>query len=264
MNMSLEALNKKFEETMNEFEKRLDKANDKPGNSQGDLSSLRGDFNAFKKKMTSEISALQENVAQLELRVDAIDAASRKNLLLLHGVKEDESENTRSLVTTVLTGLECPEDAIKGIVSTRRLGRAIPKKNRPILIEFQYLNDRRSVWERKKGLKNSSLLLTESLTKTRQKLFSSARSTFSNNKCWTSDGTVMVLLPDGTKRAISTQKQLDVAAVLLTKPVKPSASTNTSTSTGTGTSTSSSSPGLNIQHEGSRSIGLRSKTNTKK
>lgn len=234
---------------MNDFEKRLEKATNKPGHSQTELKILGGEFTAFKAKMTAELCALHEEVARLELRVDSIDAASRSHLLLLHGVKEETTEDTRSLATAVLTGLGCPDEAIKG-VECRRLGRPKSNKNRPVILTFQRLADRRYVWERKKGLKGSSLLLTESLTIIRQQLFTSARKAFTN-KCWTSDGTVVVMLPDGNKRAIYTQKQLDAAVVLINKPPKTSIF-------------SSSSSGTDLQPDDSRTIGLRSRANTKK
>lgn len=270
--MSVESLSQIFTNKMNDFDKRLELATNKSG-SPSELKILREDFTAFKAKITADLCALQDHVAHLDLRVDSIDAASRKRLLLLHGVKEEVNENTRSLVSTVLSGLGCPEDAIQGIECSKRLGRPKPGKNRPILLEFLRQTDRRSIWEKKRGLKNSALLLTESLTPVRQKLFSSIRSIFSPHKCWTSDGTIVVLLPDGSKRAINSQKQLDAAAALLSRAKVPLHDSNSSapdTQTkppvvqSTSTSSLSSNSGHSSLNDGSRSIGLRSKTNAKK
>uniref|UniRef100_A0A2A4JEB7 Uncharacterized protein n=1 Tax=Heliothis virescens TaxID=7102 RepID=A0A2A4JEB7_HELVI len=96
-------------------------------------------------------------------------------------------------------------------MSCHRLG-ADTGKPRPLLIRFQSLSLRNEVWRSKTTLKGSGLVLSEFLTKPRHDAFLAARKHFGVNQCWTSEGKIVVLLPDKSRRKIESPAELQQLA----------------------------------------------------
>ena len=98
-----------------------------------------------------------------------------------------------------------------------RLGRVDSKRTtpRPIVVKFNRRDDRYLVWSKKKMLKATRTLITESLIRSRQLLFTEARTVFKTNKCWTHEGKIVVMYPDGTKDTLSNCEHLEQAKLRL-------------------------------------------------
>ncbi|KAL4708731.1 hypothetical protein ACJJTC_002566 [Scirpophaga incertulas] len=94
-------------------------------------------------------------------------------------------------------------------ISLTILGAYSDGRNRPIVIRFCMGVVRGQVWKAKTKLKGSGLVLAEFLTKDRQTLFQTARKHFGLSNVWTSNGSVHVKTPDGTRHRVATLKELN-------------------------------------------------------
>jgi len=175
----------------------------------------------------TEIDRIDRDLGELESKVDFIESAVqnleqnvRRNWLVLHGVFERDKEDTLEVMINVVkekTGLQInPQD----VENCHRMGRrryrnkADPSKmqlnKRPIVIKFVNYCKRKDLWDHKKHLRGSGLLLTESLTTQRLELLQTAREKFGEKAVWSQDGRIMYRRPDGSKIRINNTDDLDL------------------------------------------------------
>lgn len=126
-------------------------------------------------------------------KIDDLEQYSRRNCLLLHGVDENDDENTDELVLTTVAvemGIQLNEEDID---RTHRLGKPNRKdgKPRPIIVKFTRYAVRNKVFIYKRSLKGKRFLITESLTAYRMKLLIEAQNKFGTKNVWTSDGRIL-------------------------------------------------------------------------
>ena len=143
------------------------------------LSDKLDEIEAENKKKDDKISKLEERVKELveenkgmSASVDEMEQYSRRNCLLLHGVKENTNEDTDDIVVkTISENLDIHLQK-EDLDRTHRVGKGNRSdgKARPIIIKFARYNVRRNIYSNKKRLKGKSLLITESLTAARVKL----------------------------------------------------------------------------------------------
>lgn len=67
-------------------------------------------------------------------------------------------------------------------------------KLRPVLVKFQSMKLQHTVWDSKTLLKGSGMTISEFLTKSWHHVFTAARQYFGLNKCWTTEGKIVVLV----------------------------------------------------------------------
>ena len=154
-------------------EKQLDSVNES-------IKHLSDRFDAYegeRDKQNTKIKVLEEKVEKLENEnkalsksVDNLEQYSRRNCLLLHGVKETDDENTDDIIIKTICeemGVEVREEDLD---RTHWIGRANRSngKARPI-IKFARYAVRNAVYKNKKKLKRKRFLITKSLTENRVK-----------------------------------------------------------------------------------------------
>ncbi|XP_050663722.1 uncharacterized protein LOC126971460 [Leptidea sinapis] len=189
---SLNAMAEMFEQKMSEFQQGLD-------NGPITNTSLAAEFNSFRTFVLSAMNTLQRQVEFLGIEVDRLEMRRRRKMLLVHGVSEDKSEDVTSRVCKVVgEHLGVTGFSVASIKSSHRLGRPSEKKPRPIVVKFADVALRDKVWFSKTGFKGSGLTVSEFLTKSRHNLFMEARQRFGINKCWTRDGCIHIIGPDGS------------------------------------------------------------------
>lgn len=173
------------------------------------ITSLAEEFAAFKAFILDAFGCLQRQVELLSRETDALEMRSRRKMLLIHGVPEAKSEDPPGQVLHVVsTNLHLSELSKDDIGRCLRLGKPGGEKPRPILVKFRDSAVRDSVWHAKTKLKGSGVTVSEFLTRTRHALFMAVRARVGVAKCWTRDGTVYILGPDGLKRRISSVAEL--------------------------------------------------------
>lgn len=212
-----------IKETMAGFETRLQKQQQLGGSNAANLEaeSLAAEYWAFKASVSGELTVLKGELQIIKLhmetadrKIDEAEQYSRRNCLLLHGLAEKPNEDPHAAAIDIINGKLNVNLNSRDFDRAHRLGR--PKRSmaevvttgkRPIIIKFLRYQDRDLVWKAKRMLKDSGLLLTESLTSTRHRLLQDARERFGVRNVWTQDGRV-IILHSGAKLSVTTTDEL--------------------------------------------------------
>ncbi|KAJ0181493.1 hypothetical protein K1T71_003578 [Dendrolimus kikuchii] len=203
-----------FTERMEAFEGELKNAT--PCNS---LATLAADFLTFKSFFLKSLQSLQDQMLKLSQSVDNLEMRSRRKILLLHGVPEEQQEDTADVIKNiVLTKFKLPDFKVDHISRCHRMGKytATQSRPRPILFKLIDVSIRSKIWMAKTKLKGSGVTVSEFLTKYRHDLFMrmrhnvflAARHKFGINKCWTREGSVYVVSVDGSRHRINSLSDL--------------------------------------------------------
>ena len=140
------------------------------------------------------INSLEEKILGLTGDVDKLpfllqrqEQQSRRNCILIHGVKENQNEDTDEVAINKIKS-EMGLDIFPGDINrTQRIGVPSQGKNIPIIVKFVRYMDRRGVFTNKKRLKGKNMSTTESLTKIRMSALKEARNKFGYSSVWTAD-----------------------------------------------------------------------------
>lgn len=212
MDPSVKAMADTYTLNMDQFQRQLDELRATTTGDAPTLASLNKEFAAFRVNILGMLETIKANYVKLENRIEELEAKGRRKWLLFHGITEETVDRPLELVlAAVKDKLDCGLTNAS-ITACYRLGKTEnPQKPRPIIVKFRALEDRSAVWFRKKLLKGSRLVITESLIPSRQQLYYEARQLFTTDKCWTYEGRVIVKYPDGSKATITTRSQLNSA-----------------------------------------------------
>lgn len=109
---------------------------------------------------------LVEENTQLRKQCEHSDNYSRKDNLIIRGIKETEGENEDSCVVVrkfFIEQLSLQKDVVDSMMFVRvhRLGQKSDKQIRPIIVRFEHYKDRTLVFEKRFSLKNSKYSLCE-------------------------------------------------------------------------------------------------------
>lgn len=169
-------------------------------------SGLAEEFAAFKTFVMQSLKALQQQLELTARDVDNLEMRSRRKMILLHGVAEHNNEEIDEVVANVVKqSLNIISFSTEDIKRSHRMGRASSStgKPRPILVKFHSFAVKQNVWFSKTKLKGTGITLSEFLTRSRHEAFMAAREQFGIMKCWTQDGYIYVLSPDGVRHRIT-------------------------------------------------------------
>ena len=143
---------------------------------------------------------LEQTAKELGQAIDDNSQYSRRNCLLLHGIEEDENEHLDAILTNTFNGKLGLQVSVENMVGrTHRIGKQTSgritrnnkQKVRPIIVKFLSYRTRRAVFQNKKNLKGSGIVITESLTQKRYKLLLAAQEKLGFKSVWTTDGRIM-------------------------------------------------------------------------
>lgn len=188
-----------------EFEKALDNGRQEIYDSLSlDLEKSAGNIKTLQDHCTN----LEETISKLESEIDQQQQYSRRNCLLVHGIAESDSENTDELVRGIFekqlnVTVEEPD-----IDRSHRIGKRKKDKHRPIIVKFTSYNKRRKVFNEKRQLKGSGVVITESLTARRVALLGIVKKNQNFQTTWTVDGRITGLLSNGNKIVIEKESDL--------------------------------------------------------
>lgn len=212
-------MNELFNTRMAEFESR-DRLQ-KETTSSTSPTSLEADFSIFKKFVIQALNDLQQQVQILAQSADNLETRSRRKMLLFHGVPEEKNEDVTSVANKLLSE-QCKLSGLstQHLKRSQRLGRVSSSgKPRPILVKFQQVTTRDSVWYAKTNLKGTGITISEFLTKCRHEAFMCARQRFGVTRCWTREGVIHVTGPDEKRHRITTLRELYAIKDNVVKPV---------------------------------------------
>ena len=151
-------------------------------------------------KRDEKIKRLESKLSNVEARVEELEQYSRRNCLVIHGIKENPQENTDELVCELAKDhLEVeiqPHDIDRShrIGEKGRLDRKGNALPRPIIAKFATYGPRSRFYAARSKLKSTRIFIHENLTIERQKLLRNVRSKYPppNNKIWTQDGKIKI------------------------------------------------------------------------
>ncbi|XP_048487389.1 uncharacterized protein LOC125490924 [Plutella xylostella] len=175
------------------------------------ITGLAAQFTSFRTFMMSALGSLQQQVDMLARAADEQETRTRRKMLLIHGIKEAAKENTTAVVLKVVAErlgdpeLLCKED----VRQCHRMGRSMGDKPRPILLKLKDVPLRNSLWYSKTKLKGTGVTMSEFLTKPRHDAFLAARERVGVSRCWTRDGSIFVLDPEGKRHRVVTTSELN-------------------------------------------------------
>ena len=145
------------------------------------------------KELEETIDILTEKNKSLTSDVDELEQYSRRNCLLLHGVQENENENTDDIVLKTMSEELDIEIKENDLDRTHRIGNRNRKDGKPraIIVKFTCYATRNKIYSNKKKLKGKKFLITESLTSRRYHLLKEAQEKYGVKNVWTSDGRIL-------------------------------------------------------------------------
>uniref|UniRef100_A0A2H1WT06 SFRICE_041323 n=1 Tax=Spodoptera frugiperda TaxID=7108 RepID=A0A2H1WT06_SPOFR len=179
------------------------------GTSKDTIARVAEDFRTFRELVFDMLKMLRLQVSENSRELDEINTRSRRKALIIQGVPEVASEDCTAVTLGVCNsklGLSLTASSIK---VSHRLGQASADHHRPVLVRFASTADKMKVWKAKAGLKGSSVVIKEFLTRTRQSVFERARQHFSMRACWTNNGVIHIRAPDGSRHKVTSMDGLD-------------------------------------------------------
>ena len=164
------------------------------------------EYEADRKKNDEMINSLEQKVLGMTEKVNKLSSLverqeqySMRNCILIHGVKENQNEDTDEVVVNKLKSEMNLEISPGDIDRTHRIGVPSNGKNRPITVKFvRYMKRRRVFTNKKRRLKGKNISITKSLTKIRMSALKEARNKFGYSSVWTADGKIMYKDEDDT------------------------------------------------------------------
>ena len=104
----------------------------------------------------------------IDRSLDCHEQYSRRNCLLIHGVKEKEKEDTDKVVIEFFEKEMEEKLSANDIDRSHRLGKKqTGSRPQPIIIKFTMYNVHNVIFRKKKILKGKAVSITENLTKKR-------------------------------------------------------------------------------------------------
>ncbi|KAM3956340.1 uncharacterized protein ACR2FA_011544 [Aphomia sociella] len=204
---SMDELCNSFNSRMTQYESSLKQFAGPSDCTHKDLPALSKDFEDFRGLMWQAIRHIRSQMELLCLGLDRQETASRRKILLFHGVNGSDENNVEIICDIVSKQLKLQDFSRDDIVACHPLGSDSSKK-RPILVRFRDYIQREKVWKTKTSLRNSGVTISEFLTKSRHAVFLAARSHFGVKSCWTAAGKIVIMLPDKTRRKFETMSDL--------------------------------------------------------
>lgn len=169
---------------------------------------LSADYLSFKSMVWKALEMLKSQLELIVNSLDRVETHSRRKVLLFHGVTEEDAEDvTKKILNTIQGQMKLPLVNDETVEVCHRLG-VKKDKTRPVLVRFATMKHRSSVWNAKTALKGSSISVSEFLTKPRQDVFNAAKKHFGKKNCWSSEGVIVVLLSDGSRKKVITMSEL--------------------------------------------------------
>nr|CAI5816864.1 unnamed protein product [Callosobruchus analis] len=144
--------------------------------------------------LKAEVNALKSENDYLLKKQDELDQAKRSNNLRFFQVAEKENENNLiSDVTRLIEshlGIKLQDSEI---VTCYRIGKKNANKSRGILVTFSNSRIKQLIYNAKKKLKGSGIVIKEDLTGTRFRLMEAAIEKTSVKSVWSYFGNIYVL-----------------------------------------------------------------------
>ena len=191
--------------------KQIEKVMERLERSEGQIFELEASMEKKSKEITSlkkQIESQEDSIRNLQAEMNSLEQYSRRNCLLVFGVKEERSENTTEVVSGIVSehlDIKLTKDDIDR--SHRLQPRRRPDDNgptqgrnkapppKPIIVKFTTYRVRNEILSKRRLLKGTGIGIDENLTRINAELLSAAKRTPGVKSAWSSDGRILVLVP---------------------------------------------------------------------
>nr|CAB3263288.1 uncharacterized protein LOC108950143 [Phallusia mammillata] len=165
-----------------------------PTVSAGPTAEVLAELNKNILNIETRVKQLEDRLSQQEQQLDDMEQYGRRNCLILHGCKNVPKGSYWELEPYILnilnTKIKLPLKVEKSDID---IAHTLPsKKGTPIIIKFVRRTIRQEVFNNKRNLAGSGMVITESLTKKRLALVQRCREKCGERSTWTINGNVYV------------------------------------------------------------------------
>lgn len=166
------------------------------------IASLEAEIQLLKSNSSNQIeNNTDDNQKKLEQKVDILQQQAKNNNIRLMGVKEIENENTSNIVKELFTN-KLKTSVNNEIVAAYRVGKTNNNRPRHIVVTFNDTKIRNTIYNSKKLLKGTSIVMKEDLTVERLKLVKEASDKYGFKNVWTLNGTIFVKTENGIEKFV--------------------------------------------------------------
>ena len=155
----------------------------------------------------AKISKLQDENKILETNLDRLEQYSSRSNIRLFGVEDSVRDNDLEIKIIEIfknkMNLNINADQID---RCHRVGSST-RSSRPVIVTFTNYKSKANVYNNKKTLKGTKIVIAEDLTSVRYKLLRGAREKFGARNVWTADG-VVFCRRDGKKCRLESEMDL--------------------------------------------------------
>ncbi|KAK3909296.1 LINE-1 retrotransposable element ORF1 protein [Frankliniella fusca] len=155
------------------------------------IQSLTDEITDLKIELRAKDDKISKLESYVETRLDELEQYGRRNNLRIFGIPEEENENTDDIILDLAAKMEVMMHR-SCIDRSHRIGRRIPGTPRPIIAKFVDYGNRRSLYEAKKNLKGTKIVVREDLTALRSKVLKEAIFQYGVKRVWTRDGVIKI------------------------------------------------------------------------
>ena len=150
-------------------------------------------------KVTEKITAHNDHLHNIDLKMNTEEQYSRRNCLRLFGYPEKPNENTDSIFIDVAKQNLKIDLTTDQIERSHRVGLKKEKpgkddKPRGIIIKLKSYRKRDEIIKSRRNLKGTKLVIVEDLTSKNQTLLNQTRSHAKVKTAWSQDGRIIALL----------------------------------------------------------------------
>lgn len=141
------------------------------------LNELVEKFNSSQHKVTN----LELCVQKLEKKIDDLENRSRRNNLIVYGIREMDNETEDNLMNSVVNEVLSDRLAVnvKSIERIHRLGKWSSNRIRPVILKFGDFMEKKEVLRNARKLKGTAIFINEDFSllvrNVRKKLWDSAK-----------------------------------------------------------------------------------------
>lgn len=150
-------------------------------------------------KLRSQLKRQEEITKNLLIRSEKIDQAQKSKSIRIYGIKEIKNENLNKVVLGIFEkklGLQIKQTKIEKIY---RIGKMEKDKIRPVYVTFTRLDIKNNIYNNKKLLKGTGMVIREDLTKEKIKLIKLLQEKCgAADKLWTLGGIIHVKINEET------------------------------------------------------------------
>lgn len=150
--------------------------------------------------LESENTCLKQEINTLRVSVDDMEQYSRRQNLRIYGIPEKTDENTDQIVVNMCKKQLGIDIDVSQVCSSHRIGKTSEGKHRALIVKFTNHNTKSAVYNNKKLLKSTNIVIKEDLTYNKLQLLKLVSRKTDRKNVWTRDGVIFLRVNDQIRK----------------------------------------------------------------